>query len=597
MARISPQIRQEILDKTDFLSVYQEHVRLQKKGASFWGLCPFHSEKTPSFSVSPDTGLFYCFGCHKGGSIIQFMMDIDRLSYTEAMQELAQRCGVQIHFEESEELGETEKERQALLELNERLSKTFHWFLMNHDYGRAALEILHKRGLSNELIEKFRIGYAPANRQWLYSFLKAKGYSDDFLKHSGFFSKKDLAYPLFADRIMFPIGDAKGRIIAFGGRAMTEDGPKYINSPETAVFRKQETLFAFSQAIDSIKSTDTAIVCEGYMDALSFHAAGLINAVAPLGTAFTSQQAILIRRRSSNIILCFDTDEAGLRAAERACSIATAAGLETRVLLLEEGKDASEILEKKGAGELTRMAKNTINAGYFLLTRANQLFDISTMEGKAKAVSFLFPFLDALDSDVKRQEYIKEVGRNIGVSTHAVAMDYAKAKVSGMRRVRNSYSLSNNVPYGSSNSARTSDLLFMAAIILSENPFQFIDENLDIEYFDDPRAKDLFSALQEAQKEGILDIEGILSRCTDEAAARFVREVDTSGELQGGLEKIIKDGLEQKKKASLERKRRSLVAQLQSLSVDADPLQEKLILEEIINIDGELKATGGDINE
>ena len=165
-----------------------------------------------------------------------------------------------------------------------------------------------------------------------------------------------------------------------------------------------------------------------------------------------------------------------------------------------------------------------------------------------------------------------------------------------MRRTRDTYGIS-NLPYGSSNSARTSDLLFMAAIILSENPFQFIDENLDIENFDDPRAKDLFLALQEAQKEGILDIEGILSRCTDEAAARFVREVDTSGELQGGLEKIIKDGFEKKKKAALERKRRDLVTQLQSLSVDADPLQEKLILEEIINIDGELKATGGDINE
>ncbi len=596
MARISPQIRQEILDKTDFLSVYQEHVRLQKKGASFWGLCPFHSEKTPSFSVSPDTGLFYCFGCHKGGSIIQFIMDIDKLSYTEAMQELAQRCGVQIQFEESEKLGETEKERQTLLELNERLSKSFHWFLTNHDCGRIALEILHRRGLSDQLIERFSIGYAPANRQWLYSFLKAKGYSDDFLKHSGLFSKKDLSYPLFADRIIFPIGDAKGRIIAFGGRAMTEDGPKYINSSETAIFRKQETLFGFSQAIDSIKNTDNAIVCEGYMDALSFHAAGLTNAVAPLGTAFTSQQAVVIRRRSSNIILCFDTDEAGLRAAERSCSIATAAGLETRVLLLEEGKDASEILEKRGAGELTRMAKNTINAGQFLLARANQLFDISTMEGKAKAVSFLFPFLDALDSDVKRQEYIKEIGRSIGVSTHAVAMDYAKAKVSGVHRVRDSYNLS-NVPYSSSNSARTSDLLFMAAVILSEDPFQFVDENLNIENLDDPRAKDLFSALQEAHKEGILDVEGILSLCTDEAAARFVREVDTSGELQGNLEKIIKDGLDQKKKAALERKRRELVARLKSFSADTDPLQEKLILEEIIKVDGELKTTGGDIDE
>jgi DNA primase len=391
MARISPEIRQEILDKTDFLSVYQEHVRLQKKGASYWGLCPFHSEKTPSLSVSGDTGLFYCFGCHKGGSIIQFLMDVDKLTYTEAMEELARKAGVQIRFEESEHAGEAEKDRQALLELYDRLSKTFHWFLVNHASGRRGLDVLHTRGLSDELIEKFSLGYAPASRQWLYSFLKAKGYSDNFLKHSGLFSKNDQYWPLFADRIMFPISDARGRVIAFGGRAMDQEGPKYINSPETAVFKKQDTLFALFQALDSIKSSDEALICEGYMDVLSFHAAGITNAVAPLGTAFTSHQAMALRRRASRVVLCFDSDEAGLHAAERACSIAAAVGLETSGLLPEGGKDASEILEKKGAGEVPRMAKNTINAGHFLLTRAGQLFDISTMEGKAKAVSFLYP--------------------------------------------------------------------------------------------------------------------------------------------------------------------------------------------------------------
>ena len=595
MARIPPQTRQEILDKTDYLSIYQEHVRLQRKGASYWGLCPFHSEKTPSFSVSAVTGLFYCFGCHKGGSVIQFLMDIDKLSYTEAMEELAQRAGVTVHFEESEKAGEAERERQALLELYDRLSRTFHWFLMQHPSGHRALEILQKRGIPDDLIERFSLGYAPASRSWLFSFLKAKGYSDNFLKRSGLFSRNDVAWPLFADRIMFPISDAKGRIIAFGGRAMDQDGPKYINSPETALFRKQDTLFAFAQALESIKKTDEAIVCEGYMDVLSFHAAGLTNAVAPLGTAFTSYQAMALRRKASKVVLCFDTDEAGLRAAERACSIATAVGLETSVLLLEGGKDASEILERQGAGELTRMAKNTINSGLFLLTRASQLFDISTMEGKAKAVAFLFPFLDAMDSDVRRQEYMKEIARTLGVSAHAVEMDYAKAKASGSYHQRDSANPS--VPMGSSGSARTADLVFIAAVILSNNPFLPSVLQLDSEDIEDARAKDLIAALKEAEKEGIRDIEGILSFCPDDAAVRFVHEIDASGELSEGLEKIIEDGLARKRKKALEKERSRLVASLQAKCADEDRMQEKSILEKIMRIDEELKKTGGDLDE
>jgi len=266
------------------------------------------------------------------------------------------------------------------------------------------------------------------------------------------------------------------------------------------------------------------------------------------------------------------------------------------VLLLQGGKDASEILEKKGAGELTRMAKNTINAGYFLLSRAGQVFDISTMEGKAKAVSFLFPYLDALDSDVRRQEYIKEIGRTLGVGAHAVEMDYAKAKVSGIYRSRNSPSPASSILH----SARTSDLVFVAAAILSNDPFWLLSEHLDSDSFDDPRARDLFSALQDAQREGVQDVDGILSLCADDAAVRFVREVDASGELKAGLEKILQDGLSQKRRATLEKERKKLVAQLQfAKTKDSAIAQEKMILEEIMRIDGELKAqaSGGDIDE
>jgi len=591
MARISQDQRQEILDRTDFLTLYQEHVRLQKKGGSYWGLCPFHSEKTPSFSVSADTGLFYCFGCHKGGSIIQFLMEIDKLTYHETMDELAHRAGIQIKFEKSEYSNEVEKNRQALLELYDRLSKTFYWFLTQHASGHRALEILHARGLEDSLIEDFGIGYAPAHKEWLYSFLTSKGYSENFLKQSGLFSRRDPTWPMFADRIIFPIKDIKGRIIAFGGRIIDQEGPKYINSPETSIFKKHDALFAFSNAIETIKQSDVALVCEGYMDALSFHAAGLTNAIAPLGTAFTSHQAAAIRRRASRVVLCFDTDEAGLRAAERACAIATAAGLETSVLLLEGGKDASEILEKKGAGELTRMSKNTINAGHFLLSRALKNFDISTMEGKAKAVSFLFPFLDAVDSDVQRFEFIKDIAKTLGISAHAIEMDYTKAKTGGFSRKKASFE--GDVP-NVIHSARTADLVFLSAVILSEDPFRILASDLNIESIEDPRAKDLYVALSEAEKEGVRDVDGILSCCTNDAAARFVRELSASGELSENIEQIVEDRLAQKRKVNLEKERQKYVDQLR----DAQETEhENKILEEIMKIDAEIKATGGEINE
>lgn len=600
MARIASETRQQILDRTDFLSVYQEHVRLTRKGSSYWGLCPFHAEKTPSFSVSAETGLFYCFGCHKGGSVIQFLMDLDKLSYTEAMEELARRAGVELHFEQSEAARETDRERQALLELYDRLSRTFNWFLCEHASGTSALAILRKRGIPDTLVERFRLGYAPSQRNWLYSFLKSKGYSDEFLARSGLFSRNDPSWPLFSGRIMFPITDVKGRVIAFGGRTMQDEGPKYINSPDTLLFRKQEHLFGIAQALESIKAKDEAIICEGYMDVLSFHAAGIANAVAPLGTAFTSQQALALKRRASRAILCFDADEAGMKAAERACAIATAAGLETSVLILKGGKDASEILESQGAEELTRLSKNTINSGHFLLDRASRIFDITTMDGKAKAVSFLFPFMDALDSDVKRQEFIKETAKVLGVSAHAVEMDYARARASDTFRIRRDAVAQREAaaePLQRSRAARTLDLLFMTAVILSDASRETIVSKLTEEDLEDQRARDLLSALKEAEHDGVRDIDAVLSMCADEAAVRFVREIAASGEIDGAGDKIIEDGLARIRKRVLEKECARLISQLQSLPRETDGADKKQLMEQIMRVVEELKKTGGSLDE
>ncbi len=561
MSRLPETLIQEILDKTNYLTVFQEKVRLAKKGGKWWGLCPFHSEKTPSFSVDAERGLYYCFGCQKGGSLIDFLMETDKLSFPEAVGELAERAHIALPADNSFSDKE-ESERNQLYVLYEKLAIAFHWLLREHDSGAEALGILTKRKIPSELIDSFRLGYAPADPAWLHRFLVGKGFSPEFLERTGFFSARNKRYPLFCDRIMFPIADQRGRVIAFGGRLIHGDGPKYINSPDTAIFHKQENLFAFDKALSAIKEKNSALICEGYMDALSFHAAGIKNAVAPLGTAFTTKQAALIRRRAERVSLCFDSDDAGKKAAERACSIASGNGLDTSVVLMSEGKDASEILENFGADALKKVAEYSINSGDFLIRRAEELFDLGSMDGKSKASVFFYPYLDALDSEVKRNGFLDIVGRRMGINPSGLLTDYLKAKaIDGNQAFRNGKD--NPVPRRTGNfGARTADLFFMTAVVLFPEAFLQVKESIRSDDLDDPRARDLFFALEEASLRDAKETTSILSLTNDDAAKRFVLAVAASGELDQGLETVISDGIKSVQIRSLERKRMRLIAEI-----------------------------------
>ncbi|MFA6366646.1 MAG: DNA primase [Candidatus Hydrogenedentales bacterium] len=561
MSRLPETLIQEILDKTNYLAVFQEKVRLAKKGGKWWGLCPFHSEKTPSFSVDAERGLYYCFGCQKGGSLIDFLMETDKLSFPEAVGELAERAHVALPADNSFSDKE-ESERSQLYVLYEKLATAFHWLLREHVSGAEALAILTKRKISGELIDSFRLGYAPADPTWLHRFLVGKGFSPEFLERTGFFSARNKRYPLFCDRIMFPIADQRGRVIAFGGRLIRGDGPKYINSPDTVIFHKQENLFAFDKALPAIKEKNSALICEGYMDALSFHAAGIRNAVAPLGTAFTTKQAALIRRRAERVSLCFDSDDAGKKAAERACSVAGGTGLDTSVVLMSEGKDASEILENFGADALKKVAEYSINSGDFLIRRAEELFDLGSMDGKSKASVFFYPYLDALDSEVKRNGFLDIVGRRMGINPSGLLTDYLKAKaIDGNQAFRSGND--NSVPRRTGNfGARTADLFFMTAVVLFPEAFLQVKDSIRSDDLDDPRARDLFFALEEASIRDAKETTSILSLTNDDAAKRFVLAVAASGELDQGLETVISDGIKSVQIRSLERKRMRLIAEI-----------------------------------
>ncbi|MDD3980869.1 MAG: DNA primase [Spirochaetia bacterium] len=562
MARIPESLIQEILDKTNYIAVYQEKIRLTKKGGKWWGLCPFHAEKTPSFSVDAERGLFYCFGCQKGGSLIDFLMETDKLNFIEAVEELAGKAHVPLPTEEYRS-DQSESERIQLYSLYDKLTKAFHWVLRNHKDAARSRDILQHRAISEALVDKFRLGYAPADRTWLHRFLLSKGFSREFLARSGLFSGRNPEYPLFADRIIFPIADQRGRVIAFGGRLIDGEGPKYINSPDTLIFHKQENLFALDSALPSMKSQDRALVCEGYMDALSFHAAGVDYAVAPLGTAFTSQQARLLRRRVSSVILCFDSDDAGQRASERACSIATAAGLETRVLSMTEGKDASEILEKSGPEALKKLTEYSISSGDFLIRRAESLFDIASMKGKYQASQFFYPFLDALDSDVRRNAFSDLVGMRIGISPGGLIADYSKAKrMQGRPRGQTDDGGKSSSPQRRSVEARTADLFFMAAVVLCPESFDRVRQHIRLEDLEDPRARDLYLALEEASAHDAKEIGSILTLTNDDAARRYVLAVAASGELDQEPQRIVDDGIRTIQIRSLERETMKLVTEI-----------------------------------
>ncbi len=599
MSRIPESVIGEILQKTDAVAVIGDKVRLAKKGGRWIGLCPFHGEKTPSFSVDADKGLFYCFGCHKGGSVVDFLMELDKLNYREALEELASRAGVVIPADRQEDPAE-DRERKSLYELHERLAGTFHWFLTSHPSGERTKEILLSRGLSTSIIEDFRLGYAPADPRWLYGFLSSKGYSADFLSRTGLFGGRTGTWPIFTDRMMFPIADNRGKVIAFGGRLLGGDGPKYLNSPETAIFKKHDTLFALDKALSAIKKESRVLICEGYMDALSFHAAGLGFAVAPLGTAFTPSQARQLKRWSDTVILCFDADEAGRKAAERSCAIAAAAGLDVKVARMQGGKDASEILEKVGGEALKKIPDSTINGGDFLVRRARELFDVSTVEGKSKAIGFLYPYIGALDSEVKRSAFIESASRELGANPVSVRADYESAARTGAQRGQARERDHAEIETSQAGMpARTGDLVLLSALVLNPERFGGIRESLVPGDLDDARARDLYFALEESWRAGERSVEAALARVGDEAARRFVLSVAAAGELSANADRFIDDGLAVVKRRTLERRRERLLSAMAhpDASEDGDGPSLNDLLYEKMTLDTELAALKGEVDE
>lgn len=397
---------EEVREKNDIVDVISQYVSLKKKGSSYFGLCPFHNEKSPSFSVSREKQMYYCFGCGQGGNVYTFLMEYNRLSFVEALKELAQRAGVELpEGEQTPEERRQADERTTLKEMNKKAAVYFH-YLLKSARGERAMAYLRGRGISDEMIRRFGLGYADIYRDDLYQYLKKQGYSDHQMKESSLVTIDSAkgSYDKFFNRVMFPIMDVNQRVIGFGGRVMGDGEPKYLNSRETILFDKGRNLYGLNYAKRTRESA--IILCEGYMDVISLHQAGFTNAVAPLGTAFTPNQAMLLKRYTDEVILSFDSDGAGVKAALRALPILRENGLRGRVLSMKPYKDPDELIKNEGAeGYRKRLKESEAGRMFEMLTLYKQ-YDQKDPESRTECIRAIAKKLAEIEEPVERNTYL-----------------------------------------------------------------------------------------------------------------------------------------------------------------------------------------------
>lgn len=418
MARFPGDFLQKVRDNTNILDVVGSYVSLKKKGKRYWACCPFHQEKTPSFSVSQEDGLYYCFGCHAGGDVFSFVEKMENLSFTEAVERLAEAAHLELpQAEVSPEEKRRKQFNDELYHAMELAVVYFHNCLRRTNMGKPGLAYFKRRHLTDETIDRFKLGFAPNSWHKLYGdFRTIKHISDTVLVTSGLVGHKNgRYYDTFRNRCMFPILNLKGKPVAFGGRVMDDSKPKYLNSPETPIFNKRQLLFALYQALPEIRRTRQVIMVEGYMDAISLHAHGVTSAVASLGTAFTIEQARLLKRYADEVVFSYDMDAAGQNATRRALEIAGTTGLKMRVLHLSEGKDPDEFVNKYGGEAYKEAVAQAIPALDYLFKSLLETHDRTSLEGQHLILNDMFTVLSARGDSFEFNTYIQKMARALKV--------------------------------------------------------------------------------------------------------------------------------------------------------------------------------------
>ncbi len=521
---------QELIDKNDIVEYISRSVRLKRTGSTFKGLCPFHKEKTPSFSVSPDKQLFYCFGCGKGGTVINYVMQQENLDFVESVKLLAEKCGMELPEDDRGTNENNLKKRQTIYKINS-ISGRFFYDKLYEPCGISARDYINRRQIVQSTVNHFGLGYAP-DGNLLLKHLREQGFSDDEIVESGVAGKSENGdiYDRFRNRLMFPIIDIRKNIIGFGGRVLDDSKPKYLNSPETAAFNKSYNLFGLNIAKNS--SEDYLILVEGYMDVIQLHQHGINTAIATLGTALTPEQSRIIKRHKNEVIIAYDSDEAGQKATQRAIELLNEDGLRVRVLTMSGSKDPDEYIKTNGVGAFRKLITDSQEQIEYKMMKLKSRYNLDDISQKSEYVSLAAKEFITIKSPVEQELYVKKISAETGVSPESIFAEMARLKAIADKNK----SISNFRSQSAIRTAKPLDLersrckeaqkLVLNIMCYNKKQAKYIMENLAEADFDEETAR-LFSSIKAIRQSGAEpDARIIVSSMPDVALAAEILHDD-----------------------------------------------------------------------
>ena len=584
MVVYTDELKEEIRSANDIVDVISQYVTLKRSGRNFFGLCPFHKEKSPSFSVSPDRQYFHCFGCNKGGDVFTFVSEIERLSFKETIELLAERAGISLPENENSEYNKNQYLKDRMYKINS-VSAIFYHERLYKPLAKIAQEYVKQRKLDNNTLKAFKIGYSGEFNE-LYKHLKASGFKDDEILETGLVNKTDKGdfIDRFRKRLMFPIMDASGRVIAFGGRKLekNEKLAKYINSNENLIYSKKKHLFALNLAKQS--ELKKIILVEGYMDAVSLYQRGIKNVVASLGTALTEEQGRLLRKYSEQVIISYDSDSAGQEAILRALTILDKQGCDARVLQMEGAKDPDEYVIKYGSGRFNLLVENAISLIEFKIKMLKQKYDIENANDKIKFLKELTRILSSVENKIEREIYVDKISKQYNISKEAIYSEinknlYKESKEKTLIKVSSKKKKENIV---SESTLKREKMILYLLINHFEESYESIVTNISLYDFKSDLNKKIFQIIIESTAESSDKVLQLVSNIEDEEIQSTVSEILVTDYGIDSVKKCIEDVIKIYNKDKIINRKMSIIKMLENQNLS--DTERKSLEEELNNI-------------
>lgn len=598
---IPEDIIERVRESNDIIDVISEYVPLKRSGKNYMGLCPFHKEKTPSFSVQQDKQIYHCFGCGEGGNVISFIMKYRNLGFVDAVKVLAERANIDIPENGSSDSREKISLREKIYEINREAAR---FFYINLRKNASAMNYFKNRGINEEIIKKFGLGYAVNSSNSLSNYLIEKKYTQDMLEKAGLIIKKSSSvyYDRFRNRVMFPVIDVRGRIIGFGGRVLDDSKPKYLNSPETPVFSKGSNLYALN--IASRSSIDRKIIIvEGYMDVIALHQYGIPNAVASLGTALTKDQARLIKRYSDKVIISYDADTAGQAATLRGLDILAGAGLEVGIIKVPRGKDPDEFIRSEGKDAFMECVENAMPLIEYVIKRKSEGFDISSTEGKIGFTKACAAVLGGIDDPVTVDAYVVKLSAKTGISSAALYEEISKAKKSADRESEDGEGhISGKNRYNNNIDGQKlylepaylkAEKFILNILYVDKSLFRVVEKSLSWQDFNDDVYSRVAHVMFDALKNNmIIEPASIVSLFNDSGEMKRVSDIFSSNAVENidNYDKVIGDYIALIKKSRLTAQKNEINLKIKEYEGKGDVHQSLELLKELMEIEKKLRT-------